>query len=209
LDLKTNDVIELKKNWRNPYPVARLARHFYTDDPASPPPEMPSIWRRARTPLLFAYRVNQFSEIIRRILRRADRDVWRLIGVITPNNEVRQRYVEAFKKVDVRLDYGRPPIQTYQSGDKVELNFARGGIVVINMQSCKGLEFDDVFLADINRFYKQESDPDEIKRRFYVMTARARGMLVMLREAGKHCPACDILPEETDILERYGEENES
>ena len=41
LDINTTDVIELRQNYRNNYPVARLARAFYTGDPASPPPELP------------------------------------------------------------------------------------------------------------------------------------------------------------------------
>ena len=36
-----DNVIELTYNHRNTYPIARLARTFYTGDPASPPPDLP------------------------------------------------------------------------------------------------------------------------------------------------------------------------
>ena len=41
LAIEPNDVIELKQNYRNSYAVARLAREFYTGDPASPRPALP------------------------------------------------------------------------------------------------------------------------------------------------------------------------
>jgi len=43
LALQTADVVELTSNYRNKYPIARLAREFYTGDTASPPPELPSV----------------------------------------------------------------------------------------------------------------------------------------------------------------------
>ena len=42
LAIDTADVIELTRNYRNASPVAKLARAFYTGDPASPPVELPS-----------------------------------------------------------------------------------------------------------------------------------------------------------------------
>ncbi len=41
LAVEASEVIELRQNYRNSYPVARLAREFYTGDPASPPPDLP------------------------------------------------------------------------------------------------------------------------------------------------------------------------
>ena len=38
LGIETKDVVELSDNYRNSAPVAKLARAFYTDDPASPLP---------------------------------------------------------------------------------------------------------------------------------------------------------------------------
>ena len=40
------------------------------------------------------------------------------------------------------------------------------------------------------------------KRLFYVMIARAKERVIMLKEAGKHCPVDAILPQDTEILER-------
>jgi ferredoxin len=43
---------------------------------------------------------------------------------------------------------------------------------------------------------------DQTKRLFYVMVARAKEQVIMLKEAGKHCPVDAILPQDTEILER-------
>ncbi|RLJ15974.1 hypothetical protein DJ031_16950 [bacterium endosymbiont of Escarpia laminata] len=202
LAIDPNDLIELQHNYRNTYSIARLAREFYTGDPASPPPDLPKSKHSAKRPLLFEYNNNQFQPMIKRILKMADLNPNRLIGVITPNNKVRRRYFDALKISDVQLDNERPRIETYQSGKDAELLFDEGGIMVINAQSCKGLEFDTVFLADINEHYLNSSMPDQKKRLFYVMVARAIDSVIMLKEADKHCPVEAILPKDPDVLER-------
>ena len=200
--LLIDQVIELKENFRNTYPVARLAREFYTGPP--PPPDLPpatsSLLEKS---LLVEYGTGcrfDFAEIVGHILKRADREPDKLIGVITPNNQVRDRYLQVLKNTRVRLDNGMPPIRTYAAGQTCNVDFGEGGIVVINCQSCKGLEFDTVFLADIHEYHCKRLHEDAVKRRFYVMVARARERVVLLREAGKHCPVDAILPRDENIL---------
>ena len=53
LVIDTKDVVELRENYRNRYPVARLARAFHTGDPASPPPDLPQA--SPGTPVLYTY----------------------------------------------------------------------------------------------------------------------------------------------------------
>jgi DNA helicase II / ATP-dependent DNA helicase PcrA len=206
LDIDPNEVIELKENFRNPYPVARLAREFYTGDPASPPPQLPKAKPSVETPLLVEYGQNcelDFPGVVTRILKRADLDPRKLIGVITPNNILRERYLKALRETETSLDNGSPRIETYAAGQNVDVAFDEGGIVVINAQSCKGLEFDTVFLADIHEHFCNHRDLDTAKKRFYVMAARAKERVILLKEAGKHCPVDAILPKEKTILCRW------
>lgn len=204
LGLATDQVIELDENFRNSRRVAELARHFYAGDPAVPAPTLPPEDESALKPLLYTYQESKFPAIVRRILKMADRNVNRLIGILTPDDDVRENYCNALRNTEVALDSGKPPIQTYSSGSDPRLRFDEGGIMVINMQSCKGLEFDTVFIADINRFHCDKADPDPAKRRFYVMTARAREHVILLRQAGVDCPVDAILPDDPNILERHG-----
>lgn len=205
LSIPCEDVIELQANFRNAYPVARLAQSFYTGDPASPPPELPSTQRSVRGPVLVTYgddRNFSFVRIIDAILKAADRDPSKLLGVITPDNAVRERYFNALLTADVQLDKARPNVQTYYSGSNAQLCFDEGGIMVINAKSCKGLEFDMVFLADIDGYKYWPTIEDANKRLFYVMVARARDRVILLRDGSKPCPVAVILPKDPNVLKR-------
>ncbi len=197
------DVIELQDNYRNTHPIARLAREFYTGDPASPPPALPNRPSAIR-PRLHTYEQRDFQNLIERILKNADMAPTTLIGLIAPNNAVRERYFEELikAKATVKFDNTPPAVQTYLSGSSPDIPFNEGGIMVINAQSCKGLEFDTVFLADINQHFCSTQNQDQTKRLFYVMVARAKERVIMLKEAGKHCSVDAILPQDTEILER-------
>ena len=201
LAIEAADVIELRQNYRNNYPVARLARAFYTGDPASPPPELPEPAPGA-VPLLYSYEQSSLSTVAQGILRLADRDPRKLIGVVAPNNQVRERYLEALRSVEVRLDNPRPTIETYHRENRAEVAFDEGGILVINAQSCKGLEFDVVVLADIDEHFVRRRDPDDARRLFYVMVARARERVFMFMKRGGRKDILRILPSDRDVLRR-------
>ncbi|XOV89802.1 MAG: ATP-binding domain-containing protein [Pseudomonadota bacterium] len=203
LAIETSEVLELTNNYRNKYPVARFAREFYTGDPASPPPELPAIPKvSVKTPLCYEYELQSFDKLIRRILKTADRDPSKLIGIFTHNNDDREKYVSALLSSEVKLDNPRPSISTFSSNERNKVRFDQGGILVINAQSCKGLEFDMVFIADINSFNCDERNVDNVKRLFYVMIARAIDRVILLKEKEKHCPVDRILPVDETILER-------
>ena len=202
LDIEATDVIELRQNYRNNYPVAKLARAFYTGDPASPPPELPEPAPGA-VPRLYSYEQSNLSGVAQDILRLADRDSRMLIGVIAPSNQVRERYLKALQSVELRLDNPRPTIETYYHGENPDkVAFGDGGILVINAQSCKGLEFDTVVLADIDEHFVRRRDPNDAKRLFYVMVARAREQVFMFMKRGGRKDILRILPADRDVLRR-------
>ncbi len=210
LDIDTKDRIELTENYRNCDRVARLALAFCVEDPASPPVKEPGNRPCARTPVLVDYGPGcrwDFDAVIQRLLKLADRDPNKLIGVITPNNKGRQRWLTALRQDPVSLDHGRPRIVTYASGEENgDHRFSEGGIFVINAQSAKGLEFDSVFLADIDEYHCHLEDQvwmDGKRRLFYVMVSRAREQVVLLRQGGRACPIEAILPKDENILRRW------
>ena len=73
--------------------------------------------------------------------------------------------------------------------------------MIINAQSCKGLEFDIVILADIDQ-HKPKQNIYALKSRFYVMVARGREQVILLR-TGTTCPVIEsLLPTDSLILVR-------
>lgn len=202
LAIDRGDTLELKLNYRNTHPIALLAQHFYPADPASPKPDLPHANSSAATPELWTYGqtdTHTFAEIADRILQMSDRNPRKLIGIITPNNTVRTKFYDGLVRADPELDNGKPPVQTFVSGQKELPNFGQGGVMVINAQSCKGLEFDTAILADVDQ-HQPKYDLHALKARFYVMVARAREQVVLLR-TGNACPVVDrLLPIEPTIL---------
>jgi hypothetical protein len=210
LAIDTRDRIELKENYRNCDRVARLALAFCVEDPASPAVNVPTGRPCARTPVLVDYGPGcrwDFKELIRRILKLADREPEKLIGIVTWRNESRQRWLAALNQEPVALDHGRPRILSYASGEEDgDHRFSEGGIFVINAKSAKGLEFDTVFLADIHEYPCRLEDSvwmDEKRRLFYVMVSRAREQVILLRRGERECPIEAILPKDENILRRW------
>lgn len=195
-------VVQLTYNHRNSYPVAQLARTFHTASPQNMPPDLPPQKRTAETPVLVKHdgSASDFLKIIRRILLTADSYPTKLIGVLCPNNKVRLRYTQTFFQTNVQLSNGMPRIESYSTGDGVLPNFAVGGIILLNAQACKGLEFDYVIIADIDEFSYWKSIETEQKMLFYVMVSRAIERVIMIQNTANPCPISAILPTDQNIL---------
>ena len=213
LAIDPGDVIELKRNYRNSGPVAKLARAFRTGDPASPPVDLPP--RPGPAAWLCDYAPGRFAELCRRIVKIVDRNPATLVGVVAPNNEVRERYArelgEAAKRLGEaagdpeaagHLDRGAPRIETFFGEHRPDVRFDEGGILVVNAQACKGLEFDVAVLADVDRHHAPANDLDLLRKRFYVMVARACEQVILLRRRGGRSRVDEILPDDPDVLRR-------
>ena len=124
--------------------------------------------------------------------------------MLAPNNEVRQKYLEALQSRTAELQWeNKPPlIETFYGTHRPDLRFDQGGIIVINAQSCKGLEFDDVMLADIDQHNVPSNNQDAIKKLFYVMVARARENVFMFKRKGQPSRIEEILPTDEFTLKR-------
>ena len=202
LALQSAEVIELTQNYRNNHNVARLARCFYTGDPASPPPELPPPPKhQLAKPLLFTYGEEDFQPMICRILTMASNNQAKLIGIICRDNDTRIRFYNNLKENLPRFET-TINVSTYVSETKNTLRFDEGGIMVINNASCKGLEFDIVFLADIDGYKFEKQDETHVKKQFYVMVSRAIERVFLLKRVGTESPIEQILPNDTEILER-------
>ena len=57
-------------------------------------------------------------------------------------------------------------------------------------------------LADIDRHHVPPTDLDAVRKRFYVMVARAREQVILLRRRGEKSRIEEILPDDPAVLQR-------
>tara|TARA_Y100000589_G_scaffold263877_1_gene254441 strand:- start:850 stop:2028 length:1179 start_codon:yes stop_codon:yes gene_type:complete len=197
-------VMELTENFRNSHQITKLAQHFHVDR-ASDRSIIPDRWARI-PPILYTYKKDSFEDkVIKMILRRYDRDPKLLIGVITPNKKVQDKYFKTLESVSREMDRDNcdPIIQYYRGDHRSEIDFSTGGILVVNAQACKGLEFDIVYLADIDQHIIRDDIKEEKQKLFYVMISRAKEEVIMFKQCEIDCPELEnLLPENEEILER-------
>ncbi|QIW15688.1 hypothetical protein A4G20_04755 [Pasteurellaceae bacterium RH1A] len=193
--LEADEVNYISMNYRNTSRIAKLANEFYTDE-ASNKPEIPDRDNEL-IPVLYTYHNPEL--IYQKILNTMTLDKSKLAGVICPNNKIREQFYKHLKNNEKGI-----LVRTYAHGIQESLNFNQGGIIVINGQSCKGLEFDYVFLGDVNKYYFNPNDPkivSDSKKLFYVMTSRPKEQLILLQH-GEESHIKSILPDNENILRK-------
>ena len=160
----------LKRNYRNSRPIAKLARTFYCGL-RSGIPELPD--RNGDLPHLRGFeRVFDSVDAVAQYERtNADRH----IGVFLPTLALVRKYKNRLTSKT------RNALQYYDSTDDEcfpdGLNFDKPGIFLCAYPSAKGLEFDTVFLPEIQASAKQAWNTPEFKMKMYVMISRARSDL--------------------------------
>ena len=198
LDVDRNACFELRQNYRNSRQIAQLAQTFYCDTVAKPP-ELPE--RNGEIPLLIDY--PDRNALINRIVRRHRIYPDRLIAILLPKEGLRNHYYQALQQ------RGISSLHTYSGKlgrQNRPITFDHGGIVVINQQSAKGLEFDEVFIAELDQFYFSE-DREAFRKQLYVLTSRAREQLFILMNSRTHPAKCRQIiaefPDDPAILRRW------
>jgi len=197
LALEQEDVIELKENYRNSSAIAKFAQLFYTDK-ATPKPEIPNR-PSLDTPTLYVYQL--LNSCVEMIHREAARDTSKLIGLIVATETKRESYTKLLtKSVIGNADI---IISSYsnQTKQNVNIDFSKGGVVVLCDKSVKGVEFDVVFIV-LDGLKVINNDTDAIKKRLYVMASRAKEKLFLLRSASIPNEIEGILPADENIMIR-------
>jgi DNA helicase IV len=195
LEVSQDHSYTLSRNYRNSKPIAQLAAHFYVGL-ATGKPDLPS--QKGRTPVLF--RGKALDSTIDYICRYARNNDNEEVGVIVENNRIRKKVVN---KIRNRLkDLDEIVVQTYAAGDPEcgddrELVFDEPGVItVVNSASCKGLEFDAVFIPELQRWRNDPNEIDNFKMRLYVMISRARKFVSLMysNEGGGKPDFLKLLP---------------
>jgi len=170
-------VTSLTTNYRNSKQVAELAAHFYVGL-STGIPEMPER-DGPLSPSLFSF--SSHLDEVERIANFAQQNDDLAVGVIVENNYIREGVVNILNR---RLEDTDIDVQTYHSGiTKDELAAMQledsGAVVVVCGASCKGLEFDAVFIPSLEKYSLNPAQETEFKMNMYVRISRARDYLFM------------------------------
>ena len=167
------EVRTLTKNFRNTRPIAEFAAQFYVGL-KSGIPELPAESRAGERPALQMHK--DISEAVQQILSYEATYRDHTIGVLVPSKWLLKNL---YKSLGNRA---RKPVQGYlgekHNGGLPSLDFAKPGVKLVTWASSKGLEFDTVFLPELQTV-KGDPTSDELRMKMYVLSSRAKQRLFL------------------------------
>jgi hypothetical protein len=169
----------LRRNYRNTREIGELAATFYSGL-STGIPELPT--RRGALPIMQAFPTK--TAAIEFIGRFAKNNSDLEIGVFTPNRSIQNSFWYGLTStVDM-------PVQRYVGGkgkDADLVQFDQPAITIVNYPSAKGLEFDAVFIPELQDYDRDRGGTD-FRMQMYVLISRAREQL-FLSYSGLETPA--------------------
>jgi DNA helicase II / ATP-dependent DNA helicase PcrA len=189
----------LTENFRNTREIAQLAAHFYVglETGISTLPK-----KRGDKPRII--KTNGLAQQLTYIVNLLKDKGFGEVGVIVHSESMRNKI---YNKLTHQLR-GQYRVQTYSNKMKKEhpvedLVFdSKGTVTVLNRQSCKGLEFDAVFIPELQTYSVDGSNETGFKMNMYVMCSRARLDLTLLYTSGAGEPSfLEYLPPSNEELE--------
>jgi DNA helicase II / ATP-dependent DNA helicase PcrA len=189
----------LKKNYRNTRQIAMLAGEFYTGLRTGLP-DLPK--KNGDKPKLI--HTEQINDVVDRIESHVKLYENEEIGILVNYRKTRNKL---YNRLEGRLSRIGMRLQMYDWKDGAEgannLVFDDGGCVtVLCYASAKGLEFDTVFLPELQTLKIAEGNELVSKMNLYVMASRAREKLfLMISDPDQISPVWEILPFESDLFD--------
>ena len=164
-----SEIHQLRRNYRNTRQIAAVAAIFATSSTtgmADPPTKVgdPVVIERHAT------LDSQIATLSR--FEQAHPDL--AIGVFTRSKRIQRRILGKLAECDTAHS-----VQSYarEKGERApKVEFARKGITVVNYASTKGLEFDAVFIPEMQGLDKSDAVSD---MQLYVLMSRARSFLFL------------------------------
>jgi DNA helicase-2/ATP-dependent DNA helicase PcrA len=193
----------LLDNFRNSKEIAELARRFFADVGV-----LPKLPKRSTTTPIYSC-VKDHAAVVDRIKIWLTNNHLKEVGVLTFSDTTRNSLTESLKKTLGEMRGRDITVQTYSSKSQSEnkakdLMFDTPDVVtVLNLQSCKGLEFDAVFIVDLHEAQIGLYGVDRFKMQMFVAVSRARDW-VSLIDSGSRAGVgkyFEVLPDE-EFLER-------
>ena len=166
--ISADEQLELKRNYRNTAEIAAVAAKFYSGTPTGIP-ELPT--RHGEKPTLRRYESDtDLADFVARYVKARTNLT---IGIACENKRMQYRILRLLEERKLPV-----PVQMYASGNKQHktLDFDVPAVTIVNFRSLKGLEFDTLFVPELQQ---HSADPTSAATRmmFYVVMSRARDEL--------------------------------
>lgn len=166
--ISADEQLELKRNYRNTAEIAAVAAKFYSGTPTGIP-ELPT--RHGEKPTLRRYDSDaDLADFVARYVKARSNLT---IGIACENQRMQYRLLRLLEERKLPV-----PVQMYASGNKQHktLDFDVPAVTIVNFRSLKGLEFDTLFVPELQQ---HSADPTSAATRmmFYVVMSRARDEL--------------------------------
>ncbi|RXJ72038.1 DNA/RNA helicase [Veronia nyctiphanis] len=203
LRISSGREFSLTENYRNTRQIALVARHFYVGL-STGVPNLPV--REGNRPVFVSS--PSYEAQVDYIASYLDVRGGLEVGIVVDSLQDIAFFGEELKK---RLSgYTVQLYSSNNSKDSENLIFDTQGVVtILHRQSCKGLEFDAVFVPNLQKFSVDDTDETTFKMNMYVICSRARSELFFLcKESPGIRPGCfDYLPAQGSNLIEYREHN--
>ncbi|NGO68661.1 hypothetical protein [Streptomyces boncukensis] len=179
------DPLTLRENHRNSRQIAELAAKFHE----GPPRDAPLPHRDGRTATVL--HISDTDSFLQNVARYFNANREQTIGIICRTTHV-QREIHQ-KLAGLQLD---KHIQTYISSDRNRgaMDFSRRPIRIVTTASMKGLEFDTVFVPDLDA-YAEDPTSAEARLAFLVLCTRAREEIYFAHRGPREPAILSGLPE--------------
>jgi DNA helicase-2/ATP-dependent DNA helicase PcrA len=174
----------LLDNFRNSKEIAELARSFFADVGV-----LPRLPKRPSERPCYAM-VTGHSAIVDRIKIWLTNNPGQEVGVFVFDDRTRVSMVTALTQAVGKMRGRSITVQTYswktrRENKAEDLLFDTPDVItVLNMQSCKGLEFDAVFIVDLHEAQIGLYGPDRFKMQMFVAVSRGRDYVDLI-DSGK------------------------
>lgn len=196
---------KLLDNFRNTKQIAELARSFFND--VGVLPNLPK--RSGPKPTFVA--VGDQPALAQRVKAWVVNNPGKEVGVLTFSEPGREALYRQLERILSTLSGREIRLQTYssktwQENKAKDLVFDEGDVVtVLNLQSCKGLEFDAAFIVDLHQSKMAQQAADRFKMQMFVAVSRARESVTLI-DSGPQAGIggyVELLPD-GNVLDREG-----
>jgi DNA helicase-2/ATP-dependent DNA helicase PcrA len=195
----------LLDNFRNSKEIAELARSFFND--VGVLPRLPS--RSSERPIFSVLRSR--AQAVERIRTWVRNNPGKETGVLVFDEVTREALTHDLTKALEGTKGRLITVQTYswksrEQNSVDDLQFDAGDVVtVLNMQSCKGLEFDAVMIVGLREARIGLYGPDKFRMQMFVAVSRGREWVQLMDfDMGGPPPAYVSCLPGPDVLEREG-----